>query len=139
MANLNRIILVGRLSHDPDLRYTIEGIPMIKFRLAVSRVPRAGTDSFDIIAWQKLAEICGQYLKKGQLILVEGRIQVRTFEGQDGQRRWVTEVVARNVQFMEKNASLITNPEPAEERAAVNEGQGAEAPAVFETEEGLPF
>jgi single-strand DNA-binding protein len=75
---------------------------MTKFRLAVNR-PQGGADFVDIIAWQRLAEVCGEYLKKGQLVLVEGRIQVRSFEDQTGQRRWVTEVVARNMQMLEKS------------------------------------
>lgn len=114
MANLNRIILVGRLTADPLSRATSEGLPMTKFRLAVNR-PQGGADFIDIIAWQKLAEVCGEYLKKGQLVLVEGRIQIRSFEDQSGQRRWVTEVVARNMQMLEKS-KVAGHESPVEER-----------------------
>ena len=106
MANLNRIILVGRLAADPEARLTVEGLAMTKFRLAVTR-PTAGSgdngvDFIDIVAWRRLAEVCGEYLKKGRLVLVEGWIQNRSFEDQAGQRRWVTEVVARNMTMLEK-------------------------------------
>ncbi len=108
MANLNRIILVGRLTADPEGRTTTEGTAVTKFRLAVDR-PMSGvkrednTDFIDIVTWQKLAEVCAQYLKKGRLVLVEGRIQNRSFEDQSGPRRWVTEVVARNMTMLDKS------------------------------------
>lgn len=100
MANLNRIILVGRLTSDPDARSTMDGLPMTKFRIAVAR-PSFGkqgeTDFVDIVAWRKVAEECSDNLKKGALALVEGRIQNRSFDDQTGKRRWVTEVVAKSV------------------------------------------
>lgn len=111
MANLNRIILVGRLTADPEGRTTTEGTAVTKFRLAVER-PVAGakrednTDFIDIVAWQRLAEVCAQYLKKGRLVLVEGRIQNRSFEDQSGQRRWVTEVIARNMTMLERGQEM---------------------------------
>ena len=118
MANLNRIILVGRLVADPEGRATMDGLPMTKFRLAVSR-PQAGgasaTDLFDIVAWRRLAEICSEYLKKGQLTLVEGRIQIRSFEDQTGQRRWVTEVVARNMQMLESSRAASREDEAVDD------------------------
>ena len=103
MANLNRIILVGRLTADPETRTTLDGIPMAKFGLAVGRQQQSGTDFIDVIAWQRLAEVCSDFLKKGRLVLVEGRIQIRSFEDQTGQRRWATEVVARNMQMLDKS------------------------------------
>ena len=111
MANLNRIILVGRLTDDPESRLTVNGLPVANFRLAVNRPfgNDNSTDFIDIIAWRKLAEVSGEYLKKGKLVLVEGRIQNRSFEDQTGQRRWVTEVVARNMTMLE--GSLVTSHE----------------------------
>lgn len=106
MANLNRIILVGRLTDDPENRTTVEGLPVTKFRLAVNRPnfgqSEAGVDFIDVVAWRRLAEVCGEYLKKGQLVLVDGRIQNRSFEDQTGQRRWVTEVVAATMTMLER-------------------------------------
>ena len=113
MANLNRIILVGRLTADPETRSTMDGLPMAKFRLAVGR-PQGGTDFMDVIAWRRLAEVCGQYLNKGKLVLVEGRIQVRSFEDQSGQRRWATEIVARNIQMLDKKPTASGSAPTAE-------------------------
>ncbi len=111
MANLNRIILIGRLTADPETRNTTDGLPMAKFRLAVNRIQN-GTDFIDVIAWRGLAEVCGDLLKKGSLALIEGRIQNRAFEDQSGQRRWVTEVVARSMQVMEKKGGQTQAAEP---------------------------
>lgn len=108
MANLNRIVLIGRLTAEPEVRSTVDGMALAKFRLAVDRVGglessfQSGSDLIDIVAWNKLAEAVGGKLKKGQLALVEGRIQNRSFEDQTGQKRWVTEVVAKNIHSMEK-------------------------------------
>jgi len=97
---------------------------MTKFRLAVSRQVAVGGESvdfIDVIAWRRLAEICGQYLKKGQLVLVEGRIQNRSFEDQAGQRRWVTEVVARNMTMLEK--SQVSGREPRVDEELVDDSE----------------
>ena len=106
MANLNRIILIGRLTADPETRSTLDGLPMSKFSLSVDRPTGASgkkeTDFFDIVAWGKLAEVCGSYLAKGQLILIEGKIQNRTFETKDGAKRYATEIIARSMKMLEK-------------------------------------
>ena len=118
MANLNRIILVGRLTADPEGRSTADGTAVTKFRLAVDR-PLSGvkrednTDFIDVVTWQRLAEVCAQYLKKGRLVLVEGRIQNRSFEDQTGQRRWVTEVVARSMTMLEGHELRVASHELA--------------------------
>ena len=106
MASLNRIILVGRLTESPEEKVTVDGIPVAKFRLAVNRPEKegmnSGTDFIDIVAWRNVAEACGKMLTKGQMALVDGRIQNRSFEDQSGQRKWVVEVVARNILPLEK-------------------------------------
>lgn len=136
MANLNRIILVGRLTSDPEARFTVDGTPMTKFRLAVDRFQREGmppsADFIDIVAWRRLAEICGQYLKKGQLVLVEGRIQVRSFNDESGQRKWATEVVARNMQMLDR--AKTTQPS-----GVASEESRVEEEDVPEPEDDLPF
>ncbi len=131
MANLNRILLIGRLTADPEVRFTVDGTPMAKFSLAVDRVPQEGTDFINVVAWRRLAEICGQYLKKGRLVLIEGRIQVRAYEVEGSGRRWITEVVARKMQMLEKPAG--TKPGYASPAGALTEEE--EIPA----EEDLPF
>ena len=103
MANLNRIILVGRLTGEPEIKSTFSGLPMTKFRLTVANPDYAQgePDLIDIVAWSKVAETCTSYLGKGRLVLVEGRIQNRSFDDQTGKRRWVTEVVARSIRNLD--------------------------------------
>ena len=103
---LNRVILIGRLTADPDLRYTPQGHAVTTFRIAVDR-PFANqqgeqeTDFFPVVTWRKLAETCAHNLNKGRLVAVEGRVQNRSYTARDGSRRWVTEVVADNVRFLD--------------------------------------
>lgn len=104
---LNRIILIGRLTKDPELRYTPNGVAVASFTLAVnrSRPNQQGereADFIPVVVWQKQAENCANYIGKGSLVAVEGRLQVRTYDTKEGQRRWVTEVIAENVRFLEK-------------------------------------
>lgn len=103
---LNRVILIGRLTKDPDLRYTTSGTAVATFTLAVDRPRRADsekeTDFIPVVAWGKTAENCANYIGKGSLAAVDGRIQVRTYEAKDGGRRWVTEVIAERVVFLDK-------------------------------------
>ena len=108
---LNRVVLVGRLTKDPDLRYTPSGVPVATFTLAVNRTftnqqGEREADFINIVVWRKPAENVANFLKKGSLAGVDGRIQTRNYEGQDGRRVYVTEVVAESVQFLEpRNAS----------------------------------
>lgn len=108
---MNRVVLVGRLTKDPDLRYTPNGVPVATFTLAVNRPfsSQAGereADFINCVVWRKPAENVANFLKKGSLAGVDGRIQTRNYEGQDGKRVYVTEVQAESVQFLEpKNAS----------------------------------
>ena len=103
---INRVILIGRLTRDPELRYTTSGTAVCRFSLAVQRkFNRDEADFIDIVVWRGLAENCANYLGKGRLAAVEGRLQVRTYEAQDGQKRRVTEVVADDVRFLDKASS----------------------------------
>ncbi|MGB9867989.1 MAG: single-stranded DNA-binding protein [Bacillota bacterium] len=101
------MILVGRLTRDPELRFTPSGKQVCSFTLAVNRrfATQQGeheTDFIDIVVWGKLGETCGNYLGKGRLAVVEGRLQIRSFETAEGQRRRVAEVVADNVVFLDR-------------------------------------
>ncbi|NLJ23871.1 MAG: single-stranded DNA-binding protein [Firmicutes bacterium] len=103
---LNRVILIGRLTADPELRYTQSGTAVANFRIAVDRpfTNQSGereTDFIPIVVWDKQAETCANYLNKGRLVAVDGRMQVRSYDAQDGSRRWVTEVVAQDVRFLD--------------------------------------
>lgn len=105
---LNRVILIGRLTKDPELKYTQNGKAVASFTLAVDRGFKNAqgekeADFIPIIVWQKQAENCANYIGKGSLVAVDGRLQVRTYEAKDGSgRRWVTEVIAENVRFLDK-------------------------------------
>lgn len=104
---LNRVVLIGRLTKDPSLKYTANGTAVGDFTLAVDR-PFSGQDGkkesdfIPVVTWRQTAEACANYLRKGRLAAVEGRIQVRNYENSDGKRVYVTEVIADNVRFLEK-------------------------------------
>ncbi len=104
---LNKVILIGRLTRDPELRYTPNGVAVTKFSLAVDRTfkNRQGereTDFIDVVVWQKQAESCASFLGKGRLVAVEGRLQIRAYDDSQGVRRKVAEIVAENVKFLDR-------------------------------------
>lgn len=106
---MNRVVLIGRLTRDPDLRYPSSNIPVANFTIAVNRPfenqnGERVADFINIIVWRKQAENVKKYIGKGSLVAVEGRIQTRNYEGQDGKRVYVTEVVADSVQFLESKS-----------------------------------
>lgn len=114
--NLNRAQLIGRLTRDPEMRYTQSGTAMTKFGLATNRYGsdadgsrKEFTDFHNIVAWNQgkrnLAELCAQFLHKGSLVYVEGRLQTRSWEGQDGQKRTTTEINVTDVQFLDSRGS----------------------------------
>jgi len=111
---LNRVVLVGNLTKDPELRSTPDGASVATLRLAVNR-PWANkqgkreADFFTVIAWRKLAELCGQYLSKGSPVAIDGRLQSRNWETSDGQKRFAVEVVADNVQFLSRATGQNSN------------------------------
>lgn len=108
---LNRVILIGRLTRDPELRYTPSGVAVTQFTLAVDRpftnsqTREREADFINIVTWRQLAETCANYLRKGRLTAVEGRIQVRNYDNNEGKRVYVTEVVADNVRFLESSGA----------------------------------
>jgi len=133
----NRIILIGRLTRDPELRYVPSGAPVASFSLAVDRPFRdqqgnRETDFIDIVAWRKLAEQVSQYMTKGRMVAVEGRLQIRSYETQDGQKRKVAEVVADGIRFLDRAdrtraGGAATEAAPADEPAA-HGGQDEDVP-----------
>jgi single-strand DNA-binding protein len=102
----NRIVLVGRLTRDPELRATPDGISVVRFRLAVNRSARTGeeqqTDFFDIVAFRQLADTVANYMTKGKLVLVEGKLHMRSYTDREGNRRTAYEIVADAVRFLER-------------------------------------
>ena len=126
---LNRVILIGRLTRDPELRYTASGTAVATFSLAVDRpyTNQQGereTDFIRIVTWRKLAETVANHLGKGRLVAVEGRLQVRSYEDQAGQKRQAAEVVADNVRFWigPKRAALF--PWPVGRKSRTFDGSG---------------
>ena len=107
---INRVVLVGNLTRDPELRYTPNGVAVTSFTLAVNRTYKNAqgereADFIPIVAWRQLAELCANYLKKGRQAAVDGRIQTRSYENNEGRRVYVTEVIADNVQFLNSGSS----------------------------------
>ena len=101
---MNKVMLIGRLTKDPDLRYTQSGTAVTNFTLAVNRRYNLNgeqeADFINCVAWNKSAEFVANYFHKGKQMALEGRLQVRSYEGDDGQRRWVTEVVVEQMEFV---------------------------------------
>ncbi|MDD4802079.1 MAG: single-stranded DNA-binding protein [Syntrophomonas sp.] len=103
---LNRVILIGRMTRDPELKYIPSGTAVTTFTLAINRrFNKEQTDFIDIVVWRQSAEFCANYGSKGRLTVVEGRLQVRTYETKEGQKRKVAEVVAEDVRFLDKGGS----------------------------------
>lgn len=105
---LNRVILIGRLTREPELTYTPAGVAVTKFTIAVDRPFSSNggereADFIPVVTWRQLAETCANYLRKGRLTAIEGRIQVRNYENNEGKRVYVTEVIADNVRFLESS------------------------------------
>jgi single-strand DNA-binding protein len=141
VAVLNRVILIGRLTADPELRYTANGQAVASFTLAVDRPVRQGAekqaDFIPIVTWGKTAESATQYLSKGRLIAVEGRMQIRSFQTQDGSKRKVAEVVALGVRFLPDGRGGNRNGTDAAREAVADSAAETGEPAE-ETEE-VPF
>ena len=124
MASLNKVMIIGNLGSEPEMRFTPNGNPVTSFRVATNRVyttpageRKEETEWFTIVAWGKLAEQCNQFLTKGRLVYAEGRLRTRTWEGQDGQKHSRPEVIANRVIFLDRQAGV---PLP-EERVAEGE------------------
>ncbi|MBM2831289.1 MAG: ssb [Dehalococcoidia bacterium] len=128
MAYLNRVMIIGNVGTDPEMRFTPNGNPVTSFSVATNRtyntpegVKKEETEWFSVVTWNKLAENCNQFLGKGRRVYVEGRLRTRSWEGQDGQKHYRTEVIANQVLFLDREVALRT---PSE--ATPEEGQPEE-------------
>src|SRR3989338_3695897 len=117
--NLNKVILIGRLTQDPETRSTPSGQTVATLRMATNRVwtnqggqKQEAVEFHTIVAWGRLAEIAGQYMKKGGLAMIEGRLQTRSWVGQDGQKKYRTEIVAENLQLGPRPANAGQDTAP---------------------------
>jgi single-strand DNA-binding protein len=123
MVGLNKVMIIGNVGTDPEMRYTANGNPVTTFRIATTRsytTPegerREETEWFNIVTWARLAETCSQFLQKGHRAYVEGRLRTRSWEGQDGQKRFRTEVIANTVLFLDRSrAAPLSEEEPLQE------------------------
>lgn len=146
---INRVVLVGRLTKDPDLRYTPSGVAVATFTLAVNRTftnqkGEREADFINCVVWRKPAENVANFLQKGSLAGVDGRIQSRHYEGQDGKRVYVTEVVAESVQFLEpkgsrQTTSFPTDPPPTYDDGSGRDPFGKDAKPLDISPDDLPF
>jgi single-strand DNA-binding protein len=143
---LNRIVLIGRLTRDPELRYTPSGVAVCTFTLAVDRPytnqdGERGTDFINIVTWRGLAETCARYLKKGRLTGLEGRLQIRNYETTDGRRVYVAEVVADLVRFLEaKEKSAVATANESNFEPPFDDDPFADDGVPIDiAEEDLPF
>jgi single-strand DNA-binding protein len=107
MSNLNKVLLIGRLGADPELRYTADNVPVATFNVATSETykdkggaKQEKTEWHRVVAWRKLGEIAGEYLKKGKLVYIEGKIQSREYEGKDGVKRKTFEIIASEMKML---------------------------------------
>ncbi len=137
--NLNRVILIGNMTRDPELRTLPSGQPVVNFGLATNRMwkgkdgsQQKHTEFHNVVMFGRLAEITHQYLKKGSSLMIEGRIQTRSWQGQDGVKRFKTEIVAENMQMGPKNRSSEPANQTQNEENEHNqeEKQGGEMPTV---------
>jgi single-strand DNA-binding protein len=151
-GSVNKVILIGRLGKDPEVKYTPSGAPVAKFSLATDEVfkDRSGeqqkrTEWHNIVAWNKLAEICGEYLTKGKLVYIEGSIRSRQWEDQAGNKRTGYDIVARTMQMLGSKAdsdrvAAAAAAAPPAERAPVEKPPAPEPPSESEiTDEDVPF
>jgi single-strand DNA-binding protein len=131
---LNRVVLIGRLVADPELRYTGSGLPVASLRIAVDRPfgSKSGerqTDFIRLVAWRQTAEFAANYLGKGRLVSVEGRLQIRQWTTQDGQRRQTAEVVCDRLQALDRPREPGAQP-ATDEAAAPEAGEAAAEPEI---------
>jgi single-strand DNA-binding protein len=151
---MNKAILIGRLTRDPELKYTNSNIPVATFSIAINRPftnaqGEREADFINIVVWRRQAEAVKNYISKGSLVAVEGRIQTRSYDAQDGTKRYVTEVVADNVQFLESKQQSQTRGqsnndfdfnESSEATTDIEEDPFAEFGANIEiSDDDLPF
>ena len=142
---MNKVLLIGNLGRDPEMKYTPQGTPITTFSVAVTRRRKTPegewkdeTEWFRIIAWQKLAEQCNEYLRKGSKVYIEGRLQTREWQGQDGQNRQIVEVVANDMVMLDSRQGGSGGPSggggyygderPSSERQAPAPARGGPSP-----------
>ncbi|RPI24216.1 MAG: single-stranded DNA-binding protein [Acidobacteria bacterium] len=143
---VNRVILVGRLGKDPEMRYTAGGAPVTNFSLATNETwkDQSGerqerTEWHNIVVWNKLAETCNQYLSKGKLVYIEGRLQTREWDDRDGNKRRTTEVVASDMKMLERRSDAAPVHDAPTERPPAERPPAAKPMEPGITDDDIPF
>ncbi len=156
--DINHVVLVGRLTKDPELTYTQSGAAVCRFSIAVNRSSGSSAENenpanfFNVVAWNKTAEICNEYLSKGRQVGIDGRLQQRRWEGQDGAKRNTVEIVANNVQFFGQGRQSagqferqqgqqmgVQSPEPSEQSSPESKAEASD-PFLSELDDDeIPF
>ncbi|MFN3406127.1 MAG: single-stranded DNA-binding protein [Caldimicrobium sp.] len=141
--SVNKVILIGRLGADPEIRYTLDGKPVSSFRIATNEVYIKDGEKVTVTEWHRLvafgrlAEICGEYLSKGSKVYVEGKLRTRKFEDKQGQTRYVTEILVQSMQILDKKGETI-NLEENKTQVVKEEDLDLEEVPLF-NEEDIPF
>ncbi|NIM03615.1 single-stranded DNA-binding protein [bacterium] len=147
-GTVNKVILIGRLGSDPELRYTPNGDAVANFRIATNRVwkdqegnQKERTEWHRIVAWRKLAERCGEFLRKGSHVYIEGRLETRSWEDKNGNRRFVTEVITDRMQMLDAKGAVKVAEQapPAEEVFEEKQLPQGEEIKESESEDEIPF
>lgn len=143
MSGVNKVIIVGRLGSDPELKHTPQGQAVARLSVATSEQwtdkngqKQERTEWHRVVVWSKLAEICGKYLSKGRQVYVEGRLQTRSWEDQQGQKKYSTEIVASTVQFLGSGGEATTSSSSQYDNS-MNQDFGPEP--SFNADEEIPF
>lgn len=141
MASFNKVIMIGNLTRDPELRYTPTSVPVANFGIAVNRVyknkqgeKQEEVNFFNVVAWTRKAELCAEYLHKGSPVMVEGRLASRSWEDKEGGKRNTVEIVAENVQFLSSGRGAAPGPGSERKEAAVAPPTGD-----IDLDEDIPF
>ncbi len=128
MVSVNKIIVIGNLGSEPEMRFTPNGRPVTSFSVATNwryttadGERREETEWFRVVTWGKLAELCNQYLGKGRLVYIEGRLHSRTWDGQDGQKHFSNEIVADRVNFLDRQGAAAVSEDKAGESGGAGE------------------
>jgi len=145
--SVNKVILVGRLGRDPELKYTASGVPFCRFSMATddtwndkaSGERQERTEWHNIVAWDRLAEICNQYLTKGRLVYIEGSLQTREWDDQDGNKRKTTEIRARDMVLLGGGENAGGGQRRTATAEAAGDSSPSSAPTSTITDDDIPF
>src|SRR5215471_964569 len=147
MKSVNKVILIGRLGRDPELKYTGTGTPFCRFSIATddswtdksSGEKQERTEWHSIVVWNRLAEICNEYLRKGRLVYIEGSLQTREWDDQEGNKRKTTEVVARDMVLLGSPQGSSSEPGGAQRRTATAGAPAGPSDSGGITDDDIPF